>query len=65
MSFLNSDERLLTRIEVAEILGIKPDTLAIWSCTKRYDLPYIKVGRYVRYRYSDVEKFLNSRKQDR
>ena len=36
--------RLLDTPETAEVLGVSPDTLAIWRCTKRYDLPYIKVG---------------------
>lgn len=28
--------------EAAKILGVAPETLAIWRCTKRYPLPYIK-----------------------
>jgi excisionase family DNA binding protein len=58
-------DKLLNRKEVAELLGIKPETLAVWSCTKRYNIPYIKVGRMVRYKYEDVEAFLNSRKQEK
>lgn len=65
MKVLNNDNKLLTRQEVSEILGTKKETLAIWACAKRYDLPYIKVGRYVRYKQSDVENFLNSRRKER
>lgn len=52
---------LLTRNQAAEYLGVKPQTLALWASTKRYKLPYVKVGRSVRYRRSDLEAFLNSR----
>lgn len=47
--------------EAAAYLGVAPSTLAIWRCTKRYPLPYIKVGRLVRYRKSDLDAFLISR----
>lgn len=54
---------LRTEVESAQFLGVKPTTLQIWRCTKRYPLPYIKVGRLVRYRQSDLEAFLTSRTQ--
>jgi excisionase family DNA binding protein len=49
---------LLTRDAAAERLGIKPSTLAVWATTQRYDLPYVKIGRSVRYRFSDIEAFI-------
>lgn len=52
---------LLTATEVSQILGITPGTLAVWRATKRYDLPYVKSGRLVRYREEDVEAFITSR----
>jgi hypothetical protein len=45
----------------AETLGVKATTLAVWRSTGRYNLPYIKVGRLVRYRVSDIAEFLISR----
>jgi Helix-turn-helix domain len=55
---------LVTADEAARILGnLAPNTLAVWRTTKRYALPYLKVGRLVRYRRSDLEKFLASRSQ--
>ena len=51
----------LTRDEAAEYLSIKPQTLAAWATTKRYDLPYVKVGRCVRYLRSDLDRFIESR----
>lgn len=47
----------------AQYLGVKPPTLDIWRCTKRYPLPFIKVGRLVRYRQSALDAFLLSRTQ--
>lgn len=58
---LTPTNELLTREETAALLGIKPDTLAIWASTKRYALPYAKIGRSVRYKLSDVQKFIESR----
>jgi excisionase family DNA binding protein len=52
---------LLTREQAAEFLGVKPQTLAVWATAKRYQLPMVKVGSLVRYRLSDLEKFLESR----
>ena len=49
---------LLTRKEAAAYLGIAEQTLAIWHCTKRYDLPCAKIGRLVRYRKSDLDAFI-------
>ena len=45
--------------ETAARLGLtNPDTLAVWRCTKRYPLPWVKIGSRVRYRASDVEVFI-------
>ncbi len=52
---------LLKRREAAAFLGVKPQTLALWASAKRYGLPYIKVGRSVRYRKSDLLAFLERR----
>jgi excisionase family DNA binding protein len=51
-------DALLKPEQVAEILGVTPETLQVWRSTRRYPLPYVKVGRCVRYRMSDVEAFL-------
>jgi excisionase family DNA binding protein len=59
MSTSPATERYLTTIEAAELLGIAPNTLEVWRSTRRVAIPYYKVGRVVRYRVSDVEKFLD------
>lgn len=55
------NERLLTRKEASNYLGVTEGTLAVWASTKRYELPYIKVGRLVKYRQSDIVEFLKKR----
>jgi excisionase family DNA binding protein len=52
---------LLTPAETAALLGLRPGTLEIWRCTKRWPLNFIKIGGRVRYRRQDVEKFLAAR----
>ena len=56
-----TDNELRTENEAAQILGLKPSTLQVWRSTNRYPLPYIKVGRLVRYRQSDLDAFLRGR----
>ena len=51
-------EQLIDRKQAAQMLGVAPATLAVWDCTKRYDLSPIKIGKLVRYRKSRIEKFL-------
>lgn len=48
------DKVLLTTAEVAEITGNTVSTLATWRCTHKVKIPYIKIGKSVRYRLSDV-----------
>lgn len=55
-------EKLLTTEEVAQWLGIKKCTLEKARSTRMGDYPpFIKVGRCIRYRRSDVERWLDGR----
>ncbi len=56
-----NNQQLLTPDQAADQLGVTSHTLAVWRCEKRYNLPYTKIGRLVRYRQSDVEEFISSR----
>jgi predicted DNA-binding transcriptional regulator AlpA len=47
--------------QAAAALGIKASTLSVWRSTGRYNLPFVKVGRMVRYRISDLAEFLARR----
>ena len=48
---------LLRAKEVATITGLSLETLAQWRSQKR-GIPYLKVGRAVRYDASDVQAYL-------
>ena len=50
--------KLLPAAKAANYLGITPETLAVWRCTNRYPLPYVKIGRKVMYRQVDLETFI-------
>ena len=54
-------QQLLTKEDVSRILGVTVGTLAVWRTTKRYNLPYVKSGRLIRYREQDVQAFITSR----
>ncbi len=49
---------LLSRREAAAYLGLSEQTLAIWKCTGRYNLPCVKIGRLVKYRKADLDAFI-------
>ena len=56
------DDRLLTRRQVAEILGLREQTLARWRWAGRKDgPPELKVGRLVRTRTSDLAQWIAER----
>ncbi|MBA3995282.1 MAG: DNA-binding protein [Cyanobacteria bacterium DS2.3.42] len=60
-SFSRFDNELLSRREAAAYLGIAENTLAIWKSSGRYSLPYIKLGRLVKYRRIDLDAFIMNR----
>jgi excisionase family DNA binding protein len=50
----------LTTDETAALLGCTAATLTAWRCTKKVNVPFFKVGRLVRYRRADVERFIQN-----
>jgi len=54
-----TNRELLNEKQAAERLSVKPGTLQVWRSTQRVELPYIKLGRAVRYDAAELEKFLN------
>lgn len=55
------DKILMTRIEAAKYLGLGHHTLDVWASNGSSDLKYIKIGRSVKYRKSDLDAFIESR----
>lgn len=43
----NNPNKLLTRQEASEFLGVSKGTLEVWATTKRYNLKYIKIGKNI------------------
>jgi predicted DNA-binding transcriptional regulator AlpA len=55
------DVELLNDKAAAKLLDISADTLPVWRSTKRYPLPYTRIGRNIRYKKADVLAFIESR----
>jgi excisionase family DNA binding protein len=56
-------ERLLTVEELAEYLGVPVATIYAWRY-RREGPPGFKVGKHVRYRWRDVEEWIERQLQD-
>lgn len=54
----NEDEPLLSRKQAAIFLNRTEDALATMNCDSSYNLPFIKRGKLIFYRISDLEKKL-------
>lgn len=55
---------LLDEKAAAAVLDVSPGTLSVWRSTGRYALPFLKVGRKVRYRHGDLLKWLEARTRE-
>lgn len=55
-----TDEYLTTK-QAAEFLQVKPETMRNWNYFKK--IPFVKVGRSVRYKLSDLTEFAQQRKK--
>ena len=56
-----AQRNLVDEKEAAVIFGVSPGTLQVWRSTGRYAIPFLKVGRLVKYRRSALENWLESR----
>ena len=60
-SIVQASRELLDEQAAADVLGVTPGTLSVWRSTGRYELPFLKIGRKVRYRHSDLMDWLEKR----
>ncbi len=55
---LQFESDLLTREQAAAYLGVAVQTLAMWKWAKRYDLPFVRIGRLIKYKRSELDAFI-------
>ena len=60
-NIVQASRDLLNEQEAAQVLDTAPGTLSVWRSTGRYNLPFLKVGRSVRYRRADLLAWLDAR----
>lgn len=52
---------LLNEVQAAILLDTSVGTLQVWRSTGRYQIPFVKIGRNVRYKRADLEEWIESR----
>ena len=53
------NNKLLTAAEIADYLGVKQSTIYQW--THQGFIPHIKLGKFVRFKTDQIERWLESR----
>ena len=61
---MENGKQLMTSEEAAKYLGINKHTLSVWRSTRRYNVPVIKVGSAIRYKRTDLDLWLATRRPD-
>ena len=59
----SAGDALMTPDAVARYLAVSEETLTTWRCTRRQHIPFVRVGRLIRYRPADVSAFVASNLQ--
>jgi len=54
-------EPWLRYAQAADVLGVSRGTLEVWLSTKRYNVPYYKIGRNVLFKRSELERWVQAR----
>jgi len=55
---LVAENTLLRPYDVSKMIGVTVETLCVWRSTKRVNLKFIKIGKNVMYRLTDVNQFI-------
>jgi len=58
---VQASKDLLDEKAAADVIDVVPGTLSVWRSTGRYELPFLKIGRKVRYRRADLLAWLEKR----
>lgn len=57
----SATSELLHTEQAAAFLGLSEKTLNNDRCTRKIGIPFVKIGRSIKYRRSDLEKFISDR----
>jgi len=60
---MNGREHFIDPNELSKYLQIKPHTLHIWTKTKA--LPYYKIGGRLRFKISEIDKWVGERQRQK
>lgn len=55
-----SDDLLVNQNTAGELLSIPPATLQKWRSTGENNIPFVKIGRNVRYRTTDLKAYIEN-----
>jgi predicted DNA-binding transcriptional regulator AlpA len=58
---MSNPDPLISNADAAVYVGVSVRTLDTWRCTRRYQIPFIKIGSKVSYRQSELDRWLVSR----
>jgi hypothetical protein len=61
---MEDNTELLSGERAGALIDVTAGTLSVWRSTGRYSIPFIKIGRKVRYRKSDLLAWLESRTRE-
>lgn len=56
------NEKYISLDEATEYLGIKPVTLRSWIRNPKNEVPAHKIGRFWKFKYSEIDEWVNSGK---
>jgi hypothetical protein len=59
----SQDEKMLSREDVAQLFGVRSDTVSHWLCRKRSNIPYFRIGRFIRFPKAWVGQWAKEREQ--
>ena len=59
-SAVEQNSNLLTTEQAAEYLKLKPNTLERWRSQYPNRLPFVKIGRTVKYRLEDLQAYISN-----
>lgn len=49
---------LMKTEQAANFIAVTPATLTTWRCTRKNRIPFVRIGRAVRYRRSDLLAYI-------